>query len=612
MQASGFRGIRGVQSIAFEEMGNGLFFVRGDNRVEPELSPNAAGKTTLWDAVSWALRGKTARDVGAAHVESWEGDTACRVLLVVRTSTGVHHIVRRRNPIELFVDGSLATEEQLEDAIGFRPDLLLHTGLMGQFGRLFFDLAPAERLKLLSNILDLDSWLADSKRAQARCEDAGRRAAGAEQLCDRARERACVLHGHLLDQERDHARYLAEVGDRARQVREERSLLVETLERYQEEEAAVQGVLDSLANSKTLEKELVALDTKARGVEKDVAHLSASIKSLERECGDLERKIQKLQRLSDARCPTCGQLVSGDAVEAGVGLLEKELARKERELDGLTSKRKDAAQEARSIQASAAQIDGELTKLEKREKQLREEAAGLRAVAEKTRVKLSALDEQLETLRHDDSWWEDRIEGLEKEVADAVAWQEHHESLRSQLEREAELAKTCGALFKEVRLWRLDQALLELAIHVNSSLVELGLHGWKVEFAVERETKSGGVSRGFHVFVTSPASPGKVPWESWSGGETQRLRIAGAVGVAELIRSRVPDVPRFEVWDEPTAHLSENGILDLIDFFRDRAEDRQVFLIDHHSIDSGAFEGIIHVVKTRDEGIEIGFERVAQ
>jgi energy-coupling factor transporter ATP-binding protein EcfA2 len=115
---------------------------------------------------------------------------------------------------------------------------------------------------------------------------------------------------------------------------------------------------------------------------------------------------------------------------------------------------------------------------------------------------------------------------------------------------------------------------------------------------VERETKSGTVSRGFNVFVRSPDSADAVPWEAWSGGETQRLRLAGTMGLMDLIADRVGRQPTMEVFDEPTDRLSGDGIDDLVTLLSSRAklEQKRIFLVDHRSLDAGRFDGQLRVV----------------
>lgn len=97
-----------------------------------------------------------------------------------------------------------------------------------------------------------------------------------------------------------------------------------------------------------------------------------------------------------------------------------------------------------------------------------------------------------------------------------------------------------------------------------------------------------------------------VNWNAWSGGESQRLRLAGSLGIADLITSRCPYVPTFEVFDEPSSYLSEAGITSLLDILADRARlmNKQIFLIDHRRLDSTKFDGVISVVKTHD-GVEV-------
>ncbi|MEE8574645.1 MAG: hypothetical protein V3T30_04455, partial [Thermodesulfobacteriota bacterium] len=165
--------------------------------------------------------------------------------------------------------------------------------------------------------------------------------------------------------------------------------------------------------------------------------------------------------------------------------------------------------------------------------------------------------------------------------------------------------------FRDLRLWLVDRSLSELEIAVNNSLYQLGLVGWGIDFAVEREIKGGGLSRGFEVLVSSPLSQAPVPWNSWSGGELQRLRIAGAIGFGDLILSRRGVVgSNVEVWDEPTAHLSEAGIRDLLGLLEARAlsERKTIFVIDHHSLEY-PFAGTLQVIK-RDGHSRLVWDRV--
>jgi exonuclease SbcC len=183
---------------------------------------------------------------------------------------------------------------------------------------------------------------------------------------------------------------------------------------------------------------------------------------------------------------------------------------------------------------------------------------------------------------------EDRIRAAAAELRDA-------ESTR-------ELASGWSSWFKEIRLGLIGEALSQLEAEVNGRASELGLVGWELLFDVDRETKGGTVQRGFSVSVLSPDNARPVPWEAWSGGESQRLRLAAQQGLGDLVRARTGCPLELEFWDEPTQWMGKGGIDDLMDGLARRAADRgrQIWVIDHRSLGYGGFAGTLRVVKTAE------------
>ena len=103
-------------------------------------------------------------------------------------------------------------------------------------------------------------------------------------------------------------------------------------------------------------------------------------------------------------------------------------------------------------------------------------------------------------------------------------------------------------------------ALTKLGVWVQ----ELGIK-MHIKFDTERETTTGTVSKGFQVLIYSPDNKEPVPWEAWSGGEAQRLRLAGSMGLASLILDSKGIKSNIEIFDEPSAYLSQSGIEDLVE-----------------------------------------------
>jgi DNA repair exonuclease SbcCD ATPase subunit len=152
--------------------------------------------------------------------------------------------------------------------------------------------------------------------------------------------------------------------------------------------------------------------------------------------------------------------------------------------------------------------------------------------------------------------------------------------------------------FKRVRLFIVEETLRQLELEINNSLASLGLLDWHIELDVERENKSGGITKGFTVLVHAPGAPGPVKFESYSGGETQRLRLAGDLGMANLIMERAGLHNTIEFFDEPSQHLSQEGVLDLAETLQQRATDlgRRLFIIEHQLLDY-PYAGVITVTK---------------
>ena len=161
--------------------------------------------------------------------------------------------------------------------------------------------------------------------------------------------------------------------------------------------------------------------------------------------------------------------------------------------------------------------------------------------------------------------------------------------------------------YKDVRLTVIEQALTAFQVEANNSIAELGLTNWSIKFAVEKENKSGSLTKGFQVMIDSPRNPEGVRWESWSGGERQRMRLAGAMGLANLISNHSGFHCNLEIWDEPSTSLSPRGLNDLLEALHRRALDldKQIWIVDHHSLSYGGFEKIYTIVH-EEEGAYIG------
>ncbi|KKK69723.1 hypothetical protein LCGC14_2931160, partial [marine sediment metagenome] len=167
------------------------------------------------------------------------------------------------------------------------------------------------------------------------------------------------------------------------------------------------------------------------------------------------------------------------------------------------------------------------------------------------------------------------------------------------VEKEIEYSKFWTSGFREIRLFLISEFLTQFEIEANNCLRRLGMNDWTLSFEVESETKSKTIKKGFSIFVTSPYNSVPVSFDSWSGGETQRLILSGSIGLSNMILGRYGVSSNIEVWDEPSSWLSEEGIYDLLDTLKvhSRQEGKQVWVVDQRFLEYGDFDGMVTVVK---------------
>ena len=156
---------------------HGLYFLKGDNKSEPRLGANGAGKSTIWDALFWTFYGKTLRGLKAGNVRTWWVSGSCETSVeFVKDGVFFFTVCRSWNPNSLTLkEGNgpprIVTQDDLEEVLGLGPDEFENSFIIGQFSHMFFDLAPAPKLALFSDIMGLQYWMDCSADASAKVKE---------------------------------------------------------------------------------------------------------------------------------------------------------------------------------------------------------------------------------------------------------------------------------------------------------------------------------------------------------------------------------------------------------------------------------------------------------
>ena len=585
----------------------GLYLVSGRNETHPELGGNATGKSTLWDALFWCLYGRTARGLRASNVVTWRRKKGCRVSVRLSVDGYQFTVVRTQTPNALMLaeeKGRLKPVGQpiIDELVGYTSAAFLHGVLAGQFGNMFFDLSPTAKLDLLTDILELELWLSSSQRAKQQCSVLDTKIERLLQDIARAEgtiEELTSLVAVTKTESKERRRRLA---TEESSIRNGLSGLYKTLKDRQADVRA--GMSRCSACRKLCRGGEVALGA-AKKVEQEA---SDAYRSALGKRADALRSLSHLRlvldevRKSFPWCPTCRQKVNRKHLKVELEKIRKGIHEGEVRLSSIEKKLAKAQRFAKSESESARRVDETLQNDRSAVLEAKEVVLTQRASCQRAQQAIENAKRRLTSLVKEGRGVAKQLKDLKARRVNAKEERRDGQELLAAKRRKRERYAFWVTGFKDVRLWIVDQAMRQLEICMNNSLLQLGLRGWSIRMDVERETKSGTVSRGFSVFIRSPDSADEVPWEAWSGGETQRLRLAGAMGLMDLIADRVGQQPTVEVWDEPTDRLSGDGIDDLITMLSSRARlgQKRIFLVDHRSLDVGRFDGHLRVVYNKD------------
>lgn len=576
----------------------GLWSVRGRNEAEPALGANGAGKSSVWSAVSWCLYGRTPDDLRGPDVKPWGGGTP-HVELVLRIDGDEHVVSRTAKTNGLKIDDKEVGPEEAEHLVGLSFELFRNTVLQAQGQPLFFDRTPKEKMQLFQDVLQLERWEDRSKRAGDRVREIERAQSeirGEVNATKAALESTEALIGRTTE---DSASWEADRRTRVKRFEEEVKALRDLLDDQETDFGNAKAEADSAGTELKAQREEINSFAAAHAVlHSKLAKLSAEGDAKAAEIKTLEKEYDKLGSAKD--CPTCGRSLKGTSLAEHQQELKAKIDQLTDALADLETKEKAAQNAVDASEEKGRRLTDSARELERKEDDARSRAQRLSGQVEELRAKLRNAESSRNERKDERNPYIDQLSSLRKQKSKM-------ETQLTELDKDLEASQVMIELtqfwvkgFKDVQLYVIADVLDELELTTNALLAEVGLCDWRIQYDVEKETKAGTIQRGLNVTILSPANDKAVRWESWSGGEGQRLRIVGALALSEVLLTRAGVETNIEVLDEPTRHLSREGVQDLCAFLGDRAKqlDKTIFLVDHVAREGSAFVGSVTVVKT--------------
>lgn len=599
--------------------GPGLWFLRGKNEVEPALSANGAGKSTVFEAFCWVIGGETSKGLRNPDLKPWVGKGTPTVELRLLKDGEPHSIRRQAVTNGLQIDGVEAGAGEAEKLLGLPLEVLLNTNLFAQGAALFLDKKPKEKFELLSAVLPLERWEDRSIRAAARVKEL--EALEAEMRGEATGLRSALeqTESLLIRTQGDSTEWERDKQDAAENAELNVKQIEIQLAQYQPRVDAVELAHDGAwVRLREMRVDIVTLRDAQTKAEQACHTWENEQTALKR---DRDRLARELAKLEEAKvCPSCGQPVKKANLKTHKAELEAQLEEILPKIQRFIPE--DLVEPFDEAQARYAQLNEKLVQAERETDELQSKLLHGKSAIERMKAELIAAKAKRDANKDERNPYADQIQALRQQKRKQEG---EIEELEGDLQKAQVQIKRVGFWvkgFKDVALYLIEEVLQELEAVTNALLGEVGLAGWQVNYAIERETKSGTVQRGINLAITPPydylraggkgggsggaaSSHPPIKWESWSGGEGQRLRLVGSLALSEVLLGHSGVSTNLEVFDEPTQHLSSAGVADLCTYLsaRAKAQGKTIWLIDHQAREGAAFAGSVTVTKTEKGSI---------
>jgi exonuclease SbcC len=451
---------------------------------------NGAGKSSLLDAITWALWGK-ARSASADDL-IYQNQRETRVGLEFEMGDARYLVIRQRS-IEKKTALSLlelqvwepaggtwrglseptmrATQDRIDHLLRLDYDTFVNSALLAQ-GRAdeFTSKPPFQRTQILATILGLDRWALYEERAKEKIRESRETIQRAEERLEEM-ERELSRRSQFEEQLRDaekradaDARNLAELEAAWSAIEQRRAARAE-LERQADDIARrsqaaerelmeARGELDALgrradpADSEKQAAEWRAQRAALAARQPDLERIQTQIRELTGIAGGLrgendtlapqtepiKKRLETLETSTAPECPTCGQPLTPEHRRRVTEELKREIESRREKFKANAARLKDLAAEIDALQKDSAQLQGALQSLPALERKLAEAEAAI-AAARDAREKVPAAQERV--TRWQKSLGEENaaLKKIREQLGEAAAGLSDSEKLRARLEQ---------------------------------------------------------------------------------------------------------------------------------------------------------------------------------
>lgn len=621
----------GEASIELDD--RGLLLIQGENQDDPSAESNGAGKSSVVDALCWALYGTTARGVTGDAVVNKTAKKDCHVAVVMVEGDKEYRVVRYRKDsaaknvvtiserdLTTGVGGDLSkgtdkeTQEVINAVMGCSLDVFMAAVYAGQ--EKMPDL-PGMTDKMLKTLIEeaagvevlTEAYSVARNRYNAAKAQAD--AAGNQLLA--AGEAHARLTASLVDMESHSVTFEAGRRDRAK-AELARALPINASIRSAEEalaawppRAELQSELDSidakLKAHKTEEAEYNKLATEAMLLDKSLAAAKSTIAMKKNSIANAEEALARIEEQIGKPCGECGKAYCEHDLDAARQARRETIAALKKDLVEFLTKTKELMAQVSAAQEAAAKFKAgmtDVTAVALRQRELTNLLSGidnaLRSI-EASKNEIEAVKARANFKLTETNPWTKAIEAKKREIADTVEEIKTLEARVEELEATAAMLADAVKVFGPagVRAHILDTVTPYLNERTREYLGALADGNIHATWATLSRTAKGDLKEKFNIEVTN--DKGAESFAGLSGGEKRKVRLATAMALQDMVASRATKPINIFIADEVDHALDESGLERLMGVLERKSRERGTVLVISHNSLSDWIDSVITVTK---------------
>lgn len=609
----------------------GLLLIEGVNLDDPSARSNGAGKSSVVDAISWCLYGKTARGVSADDVINRKAKKGCSVSLLIDDNGTEYRITRERkcpsSGVSIFVKkvgsdwteitkGTVAeSQEQIEKIIGCPYNVFVATVYAGQ--EAMPDL-PAMTDKQLKELVES---VIGTERLQAAYEYTLSLHSAQEAELSTARVEVIAVDNHIeslrnkVEQSKQWAedweqKHKIELEDLQRQINQCQSTIDERQKEYEATKILVDQTNEKLEKERAQHEKIDKIKTLLRQKERElndehsgVLNIEYKLNRIKQRINDLTRKATSINDIVGTACSECGKLYQAEDVADALKITNDQIAEAKQELATVQTEYDNAK----------ANYEARKTKLESYEASIPSDDSYIeaeRAVSKADSAMTSAHVMLQSEIRRKKELVE-RLEKAQKQTTNPylVSGSMDEDALKEALERKQrgekkiqeeekrlEVINQAKQVFGKsgVRQHILDTITPVLNQRTARYLDVLSDGKLKAVWTTLTTTKKGEIKESFNIKVESSVGGG---FETLSGGEKRKVRVACCLALQELVASRATKPIELFVADEVDHALDDAGVERLIGVLNEKSTVCKTLLVISHNPLRNWIDNLLKVVK---------------